>query len=155
MRSTLYRTRKFSYLNLMSYISINRRRPNFVAPAYSKSRVNLAGKAFSGGLQQAEDFAVLENWRTSHAYLLNTFQATLRYHARSFDAVVAQRLKRRPTIIGKLSRFPHMQVARMHDIAGCRVIFESLADLFEYRKKFIERVFSTNGRLLKMTDGTT
>jgi len=97
--------------------------------------VNRAGRAFAEGNAQAEDFAVLENWRTAHAYLLNTFQATLRYHARSFDAVVAQRLKRRPTIVGKLSRFPSMQVARMHDIAGCRVIFDSVGDLVEYRKR--------------------
>lgn len=108
---------------------------NFVAPQYSKSRVNRAGRAFAEGKAEAEDYAVLENWRTAHAYLLNTFQATLRYHARSFDAVVAQRLKRRPTIIGKLSRFPNMQVARMHDIAGCRIIFDSVPDLLEYRRR--------------------
>lgn len=119
----------------MSFHPIINVHSNFVAPRYSKSRVNKAGKAFAENSPQIEDYTVLENWRTAHAYLLNTFQATLRYHARSFDAVVAQRLKRRPTIIGKLSRFPNMQVARMHDIAGCRVIFDNVPDLLDYRKR--------------------
>lgn len=120
----------------MPFESITPVPSNFVAPKSSKSRVNKAGRAFAERKPQTEDFAVLENWRTAHAYLLNTFQATLRYHARSFThAVVAQRLKRRPTIVGKLSRYPNMQVARMHDIAGCRVIFESIPDLLEYRKR--------------------
>jgi len=119
----------------MAFQIIKKRHPNFVEPEYSKSRVNRAGKAFAEKKQKAEDFAVLENWRTAHAYLLNTFQATLRYHARAYDAVVAQRLKRRPTIIGKLSRYPTMQIARMHDIAGCRIIFNSIEDLLEFRSK--------------------
>jgi putative GTP pyrophosphokinase len=38
------------------------------------------------------------------------------------EIVVAQRLKRLPTIIGKLERHPGMQLARMQDIGGCRAI---------------------------------
>lgn len=119
----------------MTFVKIQKQYPSFVPPNYSKSRVNRAGRSFAEKKQEVEDLAVLENWRTAHAYLLNTFQATLRYHAKDFKAVVAQRLKRRPTIIGKLLRYPSMQVARMHDIAGCRVIFENVDDLFEYRKR--------------------
>jgi putative GTP pyrophosphokinase len=35
---------------------------------------------------------------------------------------VGQRLKRMPTIIDKLEREPRMNLARMHDIGGCRAI---------------------------------
>ncbi len=49
------------------------------------------------------------------------------------DYSVAQRLKRRPTIIDKLKREPRMQLSTMHDIAGCRVVFDSLEDMFRYR----------------------
>jgi hypothetical protein len=36
--------------------------------------------------------------------------------------VVAQRLKRMPTIVDKLTRHPAMQLSRMQDIGGCRSI---------------------------------
>ncbi len=44
------------------------------------------------------------------------------------------RLKRRATIVNKLRRFPQMQLGRMHDIAGCRVIFPDVATLISFRK---------------------
>lgn len=37
--------------------------------------------------------------------------------------VVAQRLKRMPTILDKLSRHTAMQLSRMQDIGGCRAVF--------------------------------
>ncbi|MEE9432900.1 MAG: RelA/SpoT domain-containing protein [Sphingorhabdus sp.] len=120
----------------MSLIKMqNRKSPSFVRPGNSKGRVNRSGTAISLGNQTAEDMAVVENWRTSHAYLLNTFQATLRNKAKGKPIIVAQRLKRRPTILGKLQRYPQMKLARMHDIAGCRVIFDSVAALEDYRAK--------------------
>ncbi len=39
--------------------------------------------------------------------------------------IVAQRLKRIPTIVHKLARIPKMQLSRMQDIAGCRAILPS------------------------------
>lgn len=76
---------------------------------------------------------VLENWRASHAYILNTFQATLRNRTRNSTAVVGTRLKRRPTIENKVRRYPDMQLARMHDIAGCRIIFDTIEELLSFR----------------------
>lgn len=40
----------------------------------------------------------------------------------SVDAPVGQRLKRMPTILYKLGRYPNMNLTTMQDIAGCRVI---------------------------------
>lgn len=47
---------------------------------------------------------------------------------------IAQRLKRRPTIIDKLEREPGMSLSRMHDIAGCRLIFPDVASLNHFRE---------------------
>jgi putative GTP pyrophosphokinase len=106
---------------------------NWVSPQYSKSRVNRAGKAIGAGTATPEDIQVMENWRASHAYVLNTFQATLRNRTRNSSSVVGTRLKRRATIENKVRRYPDMQLARMHDIAGCRIIFDSIEDLLEFR----------------------
>ncbi len=41
------------------------------------------------------------------------------------EVVVAQRLKRMPTILEKLQRQPSMDITRMQDIGGCRAVLPS------------------------------
>ncbi len=92
-----------------------------------------AGAAIRAGTQTEEDLSVVETWRTGHRPVLNTFQAILRTRARGHDVVVAQRHKRKHTIFDKLQRLPRMELARMDDIAGCRLIFNDVAALEEFR----------------------
>lgn len=58
---------------------------------------------------------------------LNKVTMGMRSFVKSEDApiVVSQRLKRLPTILGKLERLPNMNLARMQDIGGCRAIVPS------------------------------
>jgi hypothetical protein len=65
--------------------------------------------------------------------VINSFQALLRARARGTGIEVAQRLKRRSTIVDKLSRYPRMELARMDDVAGCRLIFPNIAALSKFR----------------------
>ncbi|MBN8934990.1 MAG: RelA/SpoT domain-containing protein [Rhizobiales bacterium] len=101
--------------------------------AYSKGRINRAGEAARQGNASGQDMEVINNWRASHAYILNTFQATLRNRTRGTDIAVAQRLKRLRTLVNKLERLPRMQLSRMDDVAGCRLIFRSIRELTEFR----------------------
>jgi len=105
-------------------------------PGGSKSRVNRAGNAIRAGTPSPEDFRVFDEWRAAHRGVLNTFQAILRYRTRQSDTVVAQRHKRRATIVGKLDRYPDMRLSRMDDVAGCRLIFKSMAELHAFREDF-------------------
>jgi ppGpp synthetase/RelA/SpoT-type nucleotidyltranferase len=99
---------------------------NWTPPERSRKQVTKAGLRIGKGEETYEDIVTLEKWRASHAYVINTFQANLRGRSRGSDIVVGTRLKRRATILNKLKRFPEMQLGRMHDIAGCRVIFPTL-----------------------------
>ncbi len=103
-------------------------------PDNSKKRVTKAGVAVRLGNATDEDIAVIENWRASHSKVLRDWQAILRNRCKDSDIIFAQRLKRKVTIFDKLTREPDMKFARMHDIAGCRLIFENMTDLDEYRK---------------------
>ncbi len=103
-----------------------------ISPQYSHSQVNRAGDVLrrsdspdSARLEAAE---ILANWRARHNYPINTFQATLRDKLKTVDeeAIVAQRLKRIPSIVEKLKRYPGMQLARMEDIGGLRAIVSDL-----------------------------
>jgi len=109
----------------------------FVAPGnYSRRQLDQAGERIREGKVELSDIMILENWRASHLYVINTFQSSLRSRRKRFnikDITIAQRLKRRPTIVDKLRRESGMSLSRMHDIAGCRLIFESVKSLNEFR----------------------
>jgi len=105
-------------------------------PGGSKSRVNRAGNNIRNGMATWQDYHVLEEWRSAHRAVLNTFQAILRNRTRGTNITVAQRHKRRITIIDKLKRYPSMQLARMDDVAGCRLIFDDIDSLYAFREKF-------------------
>ena len=102
-------------------------------PGGSKTRVNAAGHAIRTGIETPDDLRIVEEWRSAHTSVINTFQALLRNRAKSMGAVVAQRLKRRTTVFDKLRRHPKMELSRMDDVAGCRVILPDLASLNEFR----------------------
>ncbi len=73
-------------------------------------------------------YAVVENWRTSHALPLNVFQAVLRSRAKriELDVLIAQRLKRFSSLMNKLVREPTMKLSQMQDLGGCRAILSSV-----------------------------
>jgi ppGpp synthetase/RelA/SpoT-type nucleotidyltranferase len=104
-------------------------------PNYSKKAVNRAGETLlrpDSNLEQWIDaYQALTNWRACHGYPINTFQATLRNKLKRTDssAVVAQRLKRFPSILSKLRRFEGMKLSRMQDIGGLRAVVTSVKDL--------------------------
>lgn len=105
-------------------------------PGGSRTRVTRAGDRVRNDIAGPEDFAVIEEWRAAHRWVLNTFQAMLRNRTREQGITVAQRHKRRSTIFDKLRRHPQMQLGRMDDVAGCRLIFRSLEELGEFRRGF-------------------
>ncbi len=115
--------------------------PVFPTPPSSKRSVNKAGKAIANGSSNEEDFELVDQWRSAHGYVLNTFQIFLkrRINQTGIKAEFAQRLKRRHTVIDKLQRkrpdgTPLMgDVTSMHDFAGCRLIFPDIKSLQKFR----------------------
>ncbi len=102
-------------------------------PGGSRQRVNRAGDAVRSGSPTEEDINVINTWRAAHSNVINSFQALLRGRTRETKIVVAQRHKRRRTIFDKLQRYPRMQLGRMDDVAGCRLIFPSIEELTSFR----------------------
>ncbi len=105
-------------------------------PKESKNKINKAGQILvkdnpsDEELDWALDLA--NSWRACHAYPINTFNSTLRVKIRGYsDTIVAQRLKRMPTIIDKLKRYPTMQLTTMQDIGGLRAVLGSVVDVYK------------------------
>lgn len=117
-------------------------------PHFSKTQVNKAGKVLAANKIFDQDLiwavGVVDNWRSCHGYPINTFQATLRHKLKSIDpnAIVAQRLKRMFSIVGKLRRFENMQLARMQDIGGLRAVVSNLARVRKLEKNYLNSRFN-------------
>jgi len=113
---------------------------------YGKSEIDRAGETLKKDPNNQQALAVLGNWRSVHNYPLNTFQATLRTRLKEIDAdaIVAQRLKRTPSIIAKLKRFESMKLARMQDIGGLRAIVWSLPKLRKLHRVYRKVAFKHN-----------
>lgn len=107
----------------------------WVEPAYSRTAVRKAGAAYiaegSSPEERAEALAAINNWRSAHAFPLNSVQMVLRRRGRLVDpdVMVAQRLKRLPSIQQKLVYLPSMKLDRMQDIAGCRAVVADIPPL--------------------------
>jgi putative GTP pyrophosphokinase len=107
----------------------------------SKNRVDRAGARLRGhqtGDQRLDwpvltaELAVVEAFRAAHAGPLTRVAANLRYYIREASDgsfIVGQRLKRMVTILDKLERHPHMSLARMNDIGGCRAVLANQEDV--------------------------
>jgi putative GTP pyrophosphokinase len=109
----------------------------WVELAHSKREVKRAGKTLRDSVlhpltidEQTVRHAelILENWRSAHAFAVNSVQWTLRrlVERRGQTADVSQPLKKRRTIIDKLLREPTMQLSTMQDIARCRAVLPDL-----------------------------
>jgi len=102
---------------------------------YSKKVVMRAGETLIDELSTEDEISkamdILSNWRAAHAYPMHSVLMTLRGQVKNVDekAVVVQRLKRTPSIFGKLKRFPDMKLHRMQDISGCRAILNLVRDV--------------------------
>lgn len=111
---------------------------NWDVPKYSKKEIERAGqviiKSNASTEEMAKAIAVLNNWRSAHAYPLQVIASNLRRNNK--NAIVAQRLKRLESITGKLRRFPSMSLYRMQDLGGCRVIVKSINQVYEAVNKY-------------------
>ncbi|MFA0568886.1 RelA/SpoT domain-containing protein [Vibrio gallaecicus] len=109
-----------------------------VEPTSSKKSVMRAGKELAECYEkkcamEANALDILNNWRLSHSYPLEKIRTILEQSARDVDskALMGQRIKRVPSIVGKLNRFPTMRLDRMQDLGGCRAVVSSIDDVYK------------------------
>lgn len=109
-------------------------------PQYSRNAIDRAGQALISidvePPELADALTIINNWRSSHSFPLNTFQMGLRRKARQVDdeSLVAQRIKRLSSIEAKLLRFPKMNLSQMQDIGGCRAVVKNVARVRELER---------------------
>lgn len=118
----------------------------WAVPLHTRTQVDIAARqllalmhphagALNGWDYEAFDrcLGIVNNWRSSHSYPLNTFQVGLRTNIRHQKTkapwIVAQRIKRLPAIALKLRLNKSMQLSQMQDIGGCRAVVPTVRDV--------------------------
>lgn len=121
---------------------------NWAVPENSRTQVKLAGELIAAGSASPADYraarAKISNFRSAHGYPLLSVYMHVRNKASrvSDEAVVARRLKRLPTILDKLERYPTMNVATMQDLGGCRVILWQIGEVYD----LVESLYASNSQ---------
>ena len=108
---------------------------NWIIPQYSNTVVDKAGarlvkpKAWLDQKDFENALDIVENHRAAHSFPLLVFRMGLSLKAKKIDPnfVVAQRIKRLPSLENKLRRFPTMRLTHMQDIGGCRAVVRTVA----------------------------
>ncbi|USN47505.1 MAG: RelA/SpoT domain-containing protein [Pseudobdellovibrionaceae bacterium] len=132
---------------------------NPVRIRFSKSRIDKAGEILKSKKEinkqsLNESFEVLSNWRAYHVASLEASAKILRARAKKIskhgNAIVAQRLKRTPSILLKLKTHKSMRLSAMQDIGGLRVVFDTIAEVYELVELY--RFSKTRQTLFSMND---
>jgi ppGpp synthetase/RelA/SpoT-type nucleotidyltranferase len=118
---------------------------DWAEPRFERRDVDKSGRILRDvGTRSAEElewaFEVMDNWRASHAFPLNTVQVGLRRRAAAVDptAFVVQRLKRAQSILRKLERQPSMRLSQMQDLGGCRAVLRTTAGATRLHDRYIK-----------------
>lgn len=111
-------------------------------PDASKSKLNKAGALIAspstGTLEALEAQQLVDQFRAAHTWPMLTARVALDTRAKQVSpaALVVQRLKRMPSIVGKLEGGRIRDVASMQDIGGCRAIMPTIDDVMGLRKVY-------------------
>ena len=104
---------------------------------YSKTKIDKAGELLKSkdvsNREKHMALDILSNWRAIHAVPLDIFARVLKTRAQKIrsGAIIAQRLKRTPSILLKLSNHKTMRLSAMQDIGGLRAILETTEDVYK------------------------
>ena len=114
---------------------------------YSGKEVIKAGESFLSDDVFADEekfnnsMDILSYWRFQHEFPLEAALDILKTEAGARDksAIFAKRLKRYPSIVAKLRRFPKMKLKNMQDIGGCRAIVATPKKVYQIARELRKR----------------
>ncbi|MGL4502881.1 MAG: hypothetical protein ACRCU2_27710 [Planktothrix sp.] len=117
-------------------------------------KVNQAGeilrneKATSPELKSA--FSILKDWRISHKKTINLLKNQINSIGHE-SGIVACRIKRLPSIVGKLKRYPNIKLSKIQDVVGMRVILPSIQAVYDFEKSLGFENLLRQSRALHLT----
>ncbi|WP_267523603.1 RelA/SpoT domain-containing protein [Campylobacter sp. MG1] len=118
----------------------------------TKKQVRKAGENIRNDTASEKDYEIISIWRSLHAQIMSSFATSINRKLKSKKIpakVMARRLKRLSSIEFKLKRFSNMQLDRMQDIAGLRVVFENIKQVRLFQQ-IMEQTYLNDSRKFKL-----
>ncbi|MDD5163493.1 MAG: RelA/SpoT domain-containing protein [Candidatus ainarchaeum sp.] len=136
---------------------------NWIKPEYSKEQITAAGNVLinpaSSQEQKEEAMKIMDNWRAAHGYPMHVFKIRLKSKANEVNknALTAQRLKRVPAILYKLTkqysgRKHAITLYDMQDIGGCRAIMPTVMETKRLYEQYYNLKVNLKHRQVKTND---
>lgn len=115
-----------------------------IANQFDPEEIDEAGRILARMYASGEDInqrpeltTLISRWRAVHGVPLHTFRDNFSRKVGK-NGIVAQRLKRLPTMLSKLKRLKRFGLSELQDIAGCRVIVKTPDDAFRLASDYAE-----------------
>lgn len=118
----------------------------------SRNSVRRAGQNVKNDKATKEDYRIISLWRSKHISIITAMVNAIKRklnNNKSNGVIIARRLKRLSSMELKLKRFQDMQLDRMQDIAGVRIIFKELAQVEKFQKS-METTYLKGSRKFKL-----
>jgi len=114
----------------------------------SKKEIARAGERICHCIQtnqpyDEKDTLIMHEWRMLHLYPLQKITEYLEREAKDVNknALISSRIKRLPSITGKLIRFPEMKLHKMQDLGGCRAIVNDIEQVNKIKDRILNLTF--------------
>lgn len=97
----------------------------------SKRELERIGDRIRNDEATLEDYNIISELRSNYGPLTRVLRDSLKNFKqfkdlKGSDFIISRRIKRMPSIIKKIKRFPNMQLGRMQDLGGVRVVLSTL-----------------------------
>ncbi|WP_300452958.1 RelA/SpoT domain-containing protein [Fusobacterium sp.] len=97
----------------------------------SKKQLKKLGDKIRNDEATLEDFNIISELRSNYSPLTRVFRDSLKNfkqvkEMKDSDFIISRRIKRMPSIIKKLKRFPNMNLDRIQDLGGVRLVLSTL-----------------------------
>ena len=112
----------------------------------SKTKIKNKGNSIKNNSLSQDDLSIFSEWRSSHAILTRELAKTLKRKSIK-NSIISRRLKRQPSIFAKLTRYPQMQLNRMQDIGGVRIILKNQKEVYKLSEELI-KLYGSNKKAM-------
>jgi len=100
----------------------------WVYPKYSRTHVKRSGETLRNSenpFNEIDAMEALNNWKAAHELPLHYIMKTVKKYSNEISKIstIVQRRKRTESILLKLNQLPKLDLARMQDLVGFRIVF--------------------------------
>ena len=117
----------------------------------SKRQLKKIGDRIRNNEATSDDFKIISELRSKYSPLTRILRDSLKNfkqvkELKDSDFIISRRIKRMPSIITKLKRFPSMQLDRIQDLGGVRVVLSTKSQVNTLADRLKNQTYKSRGK---------